>query len=174
MDTSLNSKQILFVDDIPANILLLKDALSHYRISTAKNGEEALEVAESFDPPDLILLDIMMPKMDGYEVCQKLKSLENTREIPIIFLTAKNDEKSEAKGLELGAVDYVTKPFGVSILRSRVKIHLELKNTRETLKNQNEIFEFKIKDLEKKLAAHDFKGATESLTNLTEKLKAIN
>ena len=174
MDMNLNSKKILIVDDTPANILLLKEVLSHYRISTASNGEEALEAAESFDPPDLILLDIMMPKMDGYEVCRKLKSSENTREIPIIFLTARNDDKSEAKGLELGAVDYITKPFGVSIVKSRVKIHLELKQTQEILKNQNEIFELKIKDLEKKISAHDFKGATESLTNLTQKLKALN
>ncbi len=174
MDTNITTKKILIVDDTPANILLLKDTLSQYRISTALSGEEALEATESFDPPDLILLDIVMPKMDGYEVCQKLKSSENTREIPIIFLTSKSDARSEAKGLELGAVDYITKPFSVSIVKSRVKIHLELKHAQETLKNQNAIFELKIKDLEKKLSAHDFEGASESLTSLTKNLKAAN
>lgn len=147
----MNSKKILIVDDTPANILLLKDTLSQYRLSTAINGEEAIESAESFDPPDLILLDIVMPNMTGYEVCQKLKSSEKTRDIPIIFLSSKDDERSEAKGLELGAVDYITKPFGVAIVRNRVKIHLELRHAREALETQNAIFKMKIDDLKKKI-----------------------
>ncbi len=173
IDKHLSSKKILIVDDTPANILLLEDALSEYRVSTATNGKEALKAADSLDPPDLILLDIMMPEMDGYEVCKRLQSQEKTRKIPTIFLTAKGGDESEAKGLDLGAVDYITKPFKVSIVQRRVKIHLELKHAREALENQNAIFELKIKDLEKQLSAHDFEGASESLINLANKLKAI-
>ena len=167
-----NQKTVLIVDDTPENIDVLRGAVKNdYKVKIATNGKKALSIAHNNPKPDIILLDIMMPEMDGYEVCKKLKSSENTKEIPIIFLSAKNDERSEAKGLELGAVDYITKPFGVSIVKSRVKIHLELKHVREALENQNAILKIKIKDLEKKISAHDFEGAAKSLTSLTENLE---
>lgn len=129
---------ILTVDDVPKNLQVLGTILrkENYQVSFASSGKAALSIIES-DKPDLILLDIMMPEMDGYDVCQKLKSQEDTREIPIIFLTAKNETEDIVKGFEYGAVDYVTKPFNVSELLARVSTHLELKKSKETLKKLN-------------------------------------
>ncbi|WPL18732.1 Bacteriophytochrome cph2 [Thiorhodovibrio winogradskyi] len=119
---------ILIVDDVPANIQLLAEALkSEYRIRVANHGSKALEIARSDQPPDLILLDIMMPGMDGYEVCQKLKSDPATSAIPIVFVTAKTSVDDEAYGLDLGAVDYIPKPFHLPVVRARVKTHINLK-----------------------------------------------
>ena len=135
-------KVILIVDDAPENIslirILLKDS---YKIKVATGGEKALDIAFSDISPDLILLDIVMPEMDGYEVCQRLKSNDKTKEIPVIFLTAKVDVEDEKKGLELGAVDYITKPISPHILIARVKTHMRLKKVNDLLKNQNEILE---------------------------------
>jgi len=135
---------ILAVDDTPANIDVVKGVLSdRYFVQAAINGQMALKIIEK-NKPDLILLDIMMPDMDGYEVCQKLKADEATRDIPIIFLTAKAEVEDETRGLELGAVDYITKPISPPILIERVKTHLELKSARDFLKRQNEILEEKV------------------------------
>ncbi len=126
--------RILIVDDIPDNIRLLSSMLvgEGYEISTATSGRRALKIAENY-PPDLILLDIMMPEMDGYEVCRALKSMPTLRGIPVIFITALNDEDDEVRGLELGAVDYITKPFKEPLVKLRVKTHLEIKRQREVL-----------------------------------------
>ncbi len=131
----LSGKQtILIVDDIVMNIKVLGDALkSDYSVRFATNGEKSLEMALSSTPPDLILLDIMMPGMDGYEVCRRLKSDKQTWLIPVIFITGMSQEEDETKGLELGAVDYITKPFSLPIVKARVKTHLELKRHRDTL-----------------------------------------
>jgi len=119
---------ILVVDDTETNIDILVDTLeADYEVSVAMDGESALETVES-DPPELILLDIMMPGMDGYEVCRRLKADEKTRHIPIIFVTAKGEVEDEKKGLQFGAVDYITKPFSPPIVQARVKNHLELKH----------------------------------------------
>jgi len=119
---------ILVVDDAPENIDLLDGVLNKdYKIKAAMNGEKAIKIAQSENPPDIILLDITMPVMDGYEVCRRLKDDPQTRDIPIIFVTAKSDDSDETKGLEIGAVDYITKPFNPSIIKARVKTHLELK-----------------------------------------------
>ncbi len=127
-------EKILIVDDERININLLLDILKpDYRIIIAKNGLQAMERALSEHTPDLILLDIMMPDIDGYEVCKRLKENENTKEIPVIFITAMNDVKDEAKGLDLGAVDYITKPFHQAIVRARVKTHLKLKRKTDLL-----------------------------------------
>ncbi|RTR37881.1 two-component system response regulator [Shewanella canadensis] len=135
---------ILAVDDTPANIDVVKGVLSErYFVQAAINGQMALKIIEK-NKPDLILLDIMMPGMDGYEVCQKLKADEATRGIPVIFLTAKAEVEDETRGLELGAVDYITKPISPPILIERVKTHLELKSARDFLKRQNEILEEKV------------------------------
>jgi len=124
----LRAQSILIVDDMPINIQVLADALkSDYRVRVATTGPRALEIAGSDDPPDLILLDVMMPEMDGYEVCRRLKSDASTSEIPVIFVTAKHDVLDETLGLDLGAVDYITKPFFVPIVKARVRTHLNLK-----------------------------------------------
>ena len=151
MDEQLNKQRILIVDDTSENIDVLVDVLSDYKRSVANNGKKALAIATSDKPPDLILLDIMMPGIDGYEVCKRLKSFEKTKEIPVIFLTAMTSEESETKGLELGAVDYITKPISPPIVRERVKNHLELKLARECLKNQNVILEEKVRERTKDL-----------------------
>lgn len=129
-------QSILIVDDIPTNIKVLGESLkADYQVRIATNGFKAIEIAMSKNPPDLILLDIMMPGMSGYEVCEKLKDTKQTQNIPIIFITAMDDEKDETKGLQLGAVDYITKPFSLPIVKARVKTHLELKRKRDMLEN---------------------------------------
>ena len=134
MNDGAEKQTILIVDDVAMNIKVLGDALkSSYTVRFATNGPKALEMALSNSPPDLILLDIMMPGMDGYEVCRLLKAEKQTWGIPIIFITAMSQEEDETKGLELGAVDYITKPFSLPIVKSRVRTHLELKRHRDTL-----------------------------------------
>ncbi len=125
---------ILIVDDQPANIHLLAEALAaDYEIVVATSGQEAIELAMAGDPPDLVLLDILMPGMSGYEVCERLKADDWTKSAPIIFVTAKNREEDETHGLEIGAVDYITKPFSMPIVRARVRAHVELKRHRDLL-----------------------------------------
>lgn len=129
-------QRILIVDDTRENIQILAEALGlSYKISVATNGEDALRIAGSEEPPDLILLDIMMPGMDGYEVCVRLKKEDRTEKIPVIFITAKIRVEDETMGLEMGAVDYITKPFSLPIVKARVKAHLELKRNRDLLEN---------------------------------------
>ncbi|MBF0474947.1 MAG: response regulator [Deltaproteobacteria bacterium] len=124
---SSNEKlRVLVVDDERANITLMADALkSDFKTVVAKSGSQALERAGSDSPPDIILLDILMPDMDGYEVCRILKADERTRHIPVIFVSAMSEVGDETKGLEIGAVDYITKPFNPAIVRARVRTHLE-------------------------------------------------
>jgi putative two-component system response regulator len=135
MNENTNSN-ILIVDDTEANIDILVDALSSdYEVSVAMDGQSALDdVRENF--PDLILLDIMMPEMDGYEVCRQLKKNPETHHIPIVFLTAMTGDEDEAKGLALGAIDYITKPFNQELVKSRIKNHLELKLLQDDLERQ--------------------------------------
>jgi putative two-component system response regulator len=131
----LASCSILVVDDAEANIDILVEALGEdFDVSVALDGESALESVADQEP-DLILLDIMMPGIDGYEVCKRLKEDENTRNIPVIFLTAMVEEQDEAKGLALGAVDYITKPFSPELVKSRVRNQLELKLHRDHLED---------------------------------------
>ncbi len=127
--------KILVVDDKVENVMILGDALKEdgHNIVVATRGEQALELATAATQPDLILLDIMMPGMDGYQVCEALKANEHTQHIPIIFVTAMSAEEDEAKGLGMGAVDYITKPFAIPIVKERVKTHVELKRNRDTL-----------------------------------------
>ncbi len=149
---NLSDCKILVVDDTETNIDILVEFLGEdYDVSVAINGEIALEIVET-NKPDLILLDVMMPGIDGYEVCRRLKANEQTKNIPIIFLTALADEGNETKGLELGAVDYVTKPISPPIVKERVKNHLLLKIARERLENQNIILEEKVIERTQELA----------------------
>lgn len=134
----MEKQTILVVDDVPENIDILKGILqSQYKVKVALNGKKALAITES-SPPDLILLDIMMPDMDGYEVCRRLKSDSATKDIPVIFVTAKSAETDEAEGFELGAVDYVRKPVSPLLVRARVKTQL-------ALYDQNRVLEEKVK-----------------------------
>lgn len=127
-------KKVLVVDDTPENIYILMEILKdQYDLSIAINGETALKILTMDSTIDLILLDIIMPDMDGYEVFAKLKENKKTANIPVIFVTTLNAVESEAKGLDLGAVDYITKPFNPSLVRARVKNHLELKSYRDQL-----------------------------------------
>lgn len=130
---------LLLVDDAPENLDILVGVFSsHYRIKVALSGEKALELCESESHPDLILLDIMMPAMDGYEVCRRLKAAEQTKHIPVIFVTAKDDAQDETRGLGLGAVDYITKPINPAIVKARVETHLTLFTARKSLQEMLE------------------------------------
>ncbi len=125
---------ILVVDDAPENIDVLDMVLgTQYRVKAALSGKKAIELAGSYPPPDLILLDIMMPEMDGYEVLNRLQSNPSTAHIPVIFVTGKSEVTDEEKCLNLGAVDYITKPFSPLIVRARVKTHLALYNQNREL-----------------------------------------
>jgi len=144
---------ILIVDDAPANIMLLLSLLrDEYRTQVATDGAKALDLARSAQPPQLILLDIMMPGMDGYEVCQKLKSDAGTREIPVIFTTGKVELEDEVRGFEAGCVDYITKPISPPILHARVRTHLQLFEVRQALKTQNTILESKVRQRTRELS----------------------
>ncbi len=133
---STKRSKILLVEDIPENITALAVNLRNdYQLVVATNGIDALE-AISTERPDLILLDVNMPGMDGYEVCRKLKAQATTCDIPVIFITAMSELQDEERGFELGAVDYITKPISPSILRARVKTHLALHHQTQTLENQ--------------------------------------
>lgn len=139
--------KILIVDDLPKNLMVLGNILlkEDFQIAYAKNGKEALSQALETDF-DLILLDIMMPEMDGYEVCKILREDKRTIKTPIIFLTAKNDTESIVKGFEVGAQDYLTKPFNTNELLARVHTHLELKKNRQKLEVLNNELEEKVKE----------------------------
>ena len=132
------SNRILIVDDTPANIQTLAATLKEkgYQISVATNGRQALEVLARVQP-DLILLDVMMPEMDGFETCRRLKSNEQWRQIPVIFLTAKSETADIVQGFELGAVDYVAKPFNAHELLARVSTHLTMDELRRSLAGKN-------------------------------------
>jgi len=127
---------VLIVDDEPVNLKTLGNILTNnYDVLVAKNGESALSMAEFSPIPDLILLDIIMPVMDGYEVCRQLKHNPLTQHIPIIFVSAMDSELDEAKGLGLGAVDYIAKPISPSIVLARVKTQLKLMSAYKKLAN---------------------------------------
>jgi len=129
---------ILIVDDNPQNLALLGELLEpFYKVRVATSGLQALSVVQLVPPPDLILLDLMMPGMDGYEVIRRLKADSATASIPVIFVTAKDAQEDEEQGLKLGAVDYVSKPVNPTVLLARVAVHIELKQTRDALARHN-------------------------------------
>ncbi len=135
MDNQL--AKVLIVDDETVNIKVLVATLDQYDCVVAKSGEKALCIAAAPNPPDIILLDVNMPGIDGYEVCQNLKNDSVTKNIPVIFITVKGTVEEETKGLELGAVDYIAKPFSPSIVKARVANHIELKQQRDLLASLN-------------------------------------
>ena len=145
---------ILVVDDTPDNLSLMSNLLKDkYQVRIANGGEKALKIAASNSPPDLILLDIMMPGMDGYEVCERLKHDPKTSNIPVIFLTAKAEIMDEQMGLERGAVDYITKPISPPIIMARVKNHLALKAASDFLRDQNQFLELEVAKRTKEVIA---------------------
>jgi putative two-component system response regulator len=149
---NLSECTVLIVDDTETNIDILLETIGDlYDVTVAMDGPSALELVEAAQP-DLILLDIMMPGMDGYEVCERLKADRKTRGIPIIFVTAMNEVENETRGLEMGAIDYITKPISPPIVLARVKNHLELKLAKEELENQNIILEQKVLERTRELA----------------------
>ncbi len=126
MPELLNKSRILIVDDESTFINILYDTLSgDYIVSAANSGEEALRIVQQEKKPDLILLDVMMPDMNGFEVCKKLKANKNTANISVIFVTSLDDQFNEEAGFKIGASDYIQKPFSPSIVKARVKVHLE-------------------------------------------------
>jgi class 3 adenylate cyclase len=127
---------ILIVDDTPENVDVLAGILrEYYQIKIALNGPKALRIAQSDPAPSLILLDVMMPEMDGYEVCRQLQANERTRRIPVVFVTAKSEDEDEAQGLGLGAVDYIIKPVSPAIVLARVRTQLALKQSHRRLED---------------------------------------
>jgi len=145
MSQSAIKHTILVVDDVPENLDVLGDLLQpQYRVRVATSGKRALEVARSQPSPDMILLDVMMPEMDGYAVIKVLRDNAATRDIPVIFVTAMDADEDEERGLGLGAVDYITKPIRPAIVLARVNAHMELKQARDWLKNQNRFLEDEI------------------------------
>ena len=141
----MSNSTILIVDDTPENIDILSEVLKDYNRKVATNGARALKIANLPEQPDLILLDIMMPEMDGFEVCRRLKSDERTKDIPVIFITAKSEVEDETKGLELGAVDFIPKPISPPVVHARVKNQLELLDARIKLQEQNDTLEIRNK-----------------------------
>ena len=137
MPEALAQKCILIVDDTPINIGVISGALKDsFRTKVATNGEKALAIASGDDKPDLILLDVMMPVMDGYEVCRRLKANPETRDIPVIFLTGQTGTEDETKGFEVGAVDYIHKPFSEAVVKARVRTHLMLREAHAQIAKQ--------------------------------------
>ena len=162
---------LLLVDDNSNNLKLLASVLhpEGYRLSLAKNGVDALKIARN-TVPDLILLDIMMPEMDGFEVCKKLKNNITTRDIPIIFLTAKSDTDDVIKGFQIGGVDYITKPFRKEELVIRVRTHVALQNKQIKLEQQAKDLKQsnQIKDLMFSIISHDLRGPIGSMKTMLD------
>ena len=144
MNATKDKPTVLIIDDEPTNLRILRETLvSDHTVFIANNGKDGLNIA-ALKNPDLILLDIMMPEMDGYEVCETLKTNPKTKDILVIFVTAKDDDHEETEGFALGAVDYITKPFSKSVVLARVKNHMSLKWHRDELRNAKEHLEIKV------------------------------
>ncbi len=160
--------KILIVDDVSKNIQLIANLLKEtYDLAFALDGKQAVSQALN-NEFDLILLDIMMPEMDGFQVCELLKNEEKTKDTPIIFLTAKTDTESITRGFELGGVDYITKPFNALELKARVKTHLQLKKSREALMEKNRALEEMntVKDKFFSIVSHDLKSPFNTFLSL--------
>ncbi len=170
---SSERKTILIVDDDYVNQRLLLQILKpHFEILLASNGEMALALADSDTPPDLILLDIIMPEMDGYEVCRKLKENPRTRDIPVIFVTAQGGVEDETAGLDMGGVDYIIKPFNLSRVVARVNVQMKLKRQRDELEEITKRLEVlnQMKNKFLGMAVHDLRNPLVSVRGLSELL----
>lgn len=173
MNNNSNQKKyvILIVDDIVQNLQVLGTTLmeNNYEISMANNGFQALKLVEKVNP-DLILLDVLMPDMTGFEVCEKIKAMDKFKDIPVIFLTAKTEAEDIVQGFEKGGVDYITKPFNKSELLVRIRTHIELKNARDIILEQNQRLTALNNEKSEILgiAAHDLKNPLSSIKGLAE------
>lgn len=167
--TSLEKATVLVVDDDIVNIDILSEILEPtYKVKVATNGEKALKVAASDTPPDLILLDVLMPGMNGFEVCKVLKSMTKTKDIPVIFVTSKSEEVDEAKGFEVGAVDYITKPITPAIVHARVSTQLSLADQKHLLKQlvkerTNKLFQTRLELINVLSVASEYKDTDTGL-----------
>ena len=172
MHPDASKKLILIVDDVRENIDILRNILVDYVKLFALDGAKALTIATSSNPPDLILLDIMMPGMDGYVVCQHLKADKKTKHIPVIFLTAKSSIEDETKGLALGAVDYITKPISPPVVLARVSTHLAMNDAYKQLERQFTDLQ-EMDNLRKDVDAitrHDLKSPIDGIIGCTDML----
>ncbi|MBU1109899.1 MAG: hybrid sensor histidine kinase/response regulator [Candidatus Riflebacteria bacterium] len=170
-----NQGFIMVVDDTPANLHLLQQMLhdTGYQVAAFPSGRLALAAA-SRKPPDLILLDINMPEMNGFEVCERLKADEKLKEIPVIFISALNDTNDKVRGFSVGGVDYVTKPFQFEEVQARVNTHLSLCTAHRELKKQNEILQenLDLREVVEQISRHDLKGPMTVILNIPEMLMA--
>ncbi|MBF0626896.1 MAG: response regulator [Magnetococcales bacterium] len=167
METESRKFKILVVDDEPTNLKLLYGVLHHeYILVFARNADEMLRHAA--DGPDLILLDVMMPEMDGYEACARLKADPATRDIPVIFVTARVQIEDEVRGLEVGAVDYLTKPIQGGVVRARIKTHLQLQQALRIIQRQNEELRTaaRLRDDVEQIVRHDLKGPLNAIIGM--------
>ena len=163
--------KILVIDDMPANLMALAGALAdEYDLQLATSGLQGLALAE-VSPPDLILLDVMMPEIDGYEVCRRIKASETLRQIPVVFVTALTDLDSEAEGLRLGAADYLTKPINVSIARQRIHNLLEREQLRKAVEAERNLLEQRVAERTAELEA--VAGVRERALAAAERLSAL-
>lgn len=159
---------VLVVDDTPDNLELMSELLmDRYRVKVAGNGEKALRIAAGRQPPDLILLDVMMPQMDGYEVCARLKADPATRDIPVVFLTARGEAADEQRGFDLGAVDYITKPISPPIVLARIQAQLQLKANADFLRDKSEYLELEVRRRTRQIS-HLHEATIEALANLAD------
>ncbi len=167
----LSRASVLVVDDVATNIEVIAGILkSEYAIKVAISGRKALEIANGPNPPDLILLDVMMPEMDGNEVCRQLKANPATRDIPVIFLTARDQADDVVDGLDLGAVDYVVKPAQPAILKARIRTHLRLSQARRDLTRQNQVLSdnARLRDDIERITHHDLKNPISAIAHTAE------
>ena len=169
--TAADKRTILVVDDVPENIAVLEGILREtYRVKAATSGELAIAIARDNSPPDLILLDVMMPGMDGFDVCRTLKRDGATAKIPVIFVTSKDDPSSEATGFAAGGVDYIVKPVNPYLVRARVEAHLELKKAQEEMEAQNEILRenARLREEVEAISRHDLKNPLMIVMNVPQ------
>jgi len=177
----IKNNYLLFIDDNHINLKILEELFKKYdyRVGSATTGLQALKSIEN-DPPDLILLDIAMPGMNGFEVCEKLKCKMATKDIPIIFMSANTDLESKIKCFQSGAVDYITKPFNISEVKARIKTHLYVKNLQTKLKESNRLLDERINDVNKQdelrykftnMLVHDLKNPVKSLRSVFNELE---
>ncbi len=165
---ALKQPLVLIVDDTIENLQVLGSILKaeNYKVAVATGGNQAIAIANEINP-DLVLLDVMMPDVNGFETCKNLKSIPTTKEIPVIFLTAKVENDDIIKGFKMGAVDYITKPFNSYELKARVKTHVELKISRDLLKEKNELLE-KLSTKDGLTGLYNYRYSTDALARLIE------
>lgn len=181
-DESNDKATILVIDDTPDNLIIMSNLLEdQYTVKVANRGEKGLKIARSYPQPDLILLDIMMPEMDGYEVCELLKADPKTVDIPIIFLTAKIEVDDEILGFTLGAVDYITKPIKADVTLARIKRHLAIKAVQDKQRDKSLKLRDRLEHMQKLSSlgqltagvAHEFNNILSTIMGYTEVSKMI-